>query len=67
MIQRVNRRLAGQYSASMTHDEAMVHFQTRATMIRCANRIFVEAGIPQVTHEEIEGARIIEREIGGAA
>lgn len=65
VIDRATRYIKGQFSLRMTKAEAQAHFDARALLLKCANVIFRDAGCP-ITKEEIEGARIIEREMGHA-
>ena len=50
------------FDVQMTRDEAKANLEARAILFNCSNAILREHGMP-ITYEEVEGARIIEREV----
>jgi hypothetical protein len=51
-----------QFDIDMDRVEAGSNLEARAILFRCCNSIFRDLGC-MITHEEIEGSRIIEREM----
>lgn len=51
------------FSMRMTPAEAQANLDARALLFNCSNLIFKEHGCP-ISREEVEGAAIIEKELG---
>jgi hypothetical protein len=57
------RHIRRQFRINMTRDEAKANLDARAIIWNCSNKILQQCGAG-VTREEVEGALIIERELG---
>jgi hypothetical protein len=55
--------LRSQFSIAMSREDAKANLDARALLFNCSNRILAQFG-QEITYEEVEGAVILDRELG---